>query len=127
LGLDATLHAKCVAGLNVAPYKSKTFSDTHLLAALPSSRISLDYAQSVLFPEAEAGKRVVVCLRAHRFWGLEPGQHYGKQLFAPRCTRGGHMRHGALREQVIAAAQSALGLRAEIPEATPQLQPLPVA
>ncbi|MGA9796334.1 MAG: hypothetical protein WBQ17_12460 [Rhizomicrobium sp.] len=79
-----------VATLNIGAYHSKTFNDHGLLAALPSSRVTLDWAQSVLFPEAEAGKRVVVCMRAARYWGLESGQEYSGTLFAPKVTRSGH-------------------------------------
>lgn len=97
-----------VAILNIGAYHSKTFMDIPLLAALPSSRVSLDWAQHVLFPEAIAGKRVVVCLRAARFWGLREGQCYGKALFAPPVTRSGHMRRGPMREMVIREARAAL-------------------
>lgn len=80
-----------VAVLNIGAYHSKDFTDHGLLAALPSSRVALDWAQSVLFPQAEAGERVVICLRAARYWGLESGQLYKGGLFAPKVTRGGHM------------------------------------
>lgn len=80
------------AFLNIAAYKSRDFNDWAMLAALPSSRVTLDWAQSVLFPQAEAGKRVVVCLRSPRYWGLnesKEGKRFGKSLFAPICTRSG--------------------------------------
>jgi len=63
-----------IAILNIGAYHSKSFADAPLLAALPSSRVSLDWAQTVLFPEAVAGTRVVICLRAARFWGLKEGR-----------------------------------------------------
>jgi len=66
-----------VATLNIGAYKSKTFDDWHMLAALPSSRVGLDWAQSVLFPQAEAGERVVVCLRSPKYWGLKSGKSVG--------------------------------------------------
>lgn len=44
-----------LAFLNMGAYKSKDFNDWPMLAALPSSRVALDWAQSVLFPQAEAG------------------------------------------------------------------------
>jgi hypothetical protein len=47
----------------------------------------LDWAQSVLFTQAERGERVVICMREVNFWGLEAGQRYGKALFAPQTTR----------------------------------------
>ena len=90
-----------VAILNIGAYHSKTFADVPLLAALPSSRVSLDWAQRVLFPQAIAGKRIVICMRAARFWGLKEGKRYGEALFAPPVTRSGHMKHGRMRKIVI--------------------------
>ena len=98
-----------IAVLNIGAYHSKMFADAPLLAALPSSRVSLGWAQDVLFPEAIAGRRVVVCLRAARFWGLKEGERYGLSLFAPPVTRAGHMKHGEMREEVIRAVKRALG------------------
>src|SRR5712691_10488432 len=46
------------------------------LLCLPSSRVSLGWAQDVLFPDAEAGKRIVICMRSAAYWGLEQGQKY---------------------------------------------------
>lgn len=89
-----------VAIANIGAYHSRTFTDHHVLAALPSSRAMLDWAQSVLFPQAERGERMVVCMRAANFWGLEAGQRYGKALFAPQTTRSGHMRRGKMRESI---------------------------
>lgn len=97
-----------IAVLNIGAYHSKTFADAPLLAALPSSRVSIGWAQDVLFPEAIAGRRVVVCLRAARFWGLREGMRYGRALFAPPVTRAGHMKHGEMREEVIRAAKEAI-------------------
>lgn len=95
-----------VAVLNIGAYHSRTFADPGLLAGLPSSRVSLDWAQSVLFDQAEAGQRVVICLRAAKFWGLTPGRKYGRSLYAPSVTRSGHMLHSdPMREAVIRAAQ----------------------
>lgn len=96
-----------VAFLNINAYKSKSFKDWHMLAALPSSRVCLSWAQAVLFPQAEAGKRVVVCLRSASYWGLRPGLSRGG-LFAPEVTRGGHMLHDGIRPAVEAAVVHAL-------------------
>lgn len=90
LGEEDTLRGK-VAVLNIAAYHAAEFKDMSLLAALPSSRMSIAWAQDVLFPQAMAGGRVVICLRSARHWGLEKGEKYGKGLFAPPHTRGGHM------------------------------------
>ena len=97
-----------VAVFNIGAYHSKTFKDVPLLAALPSSRTSIAWAQDVLFPQAITGERVVVCLRAARFWGLEIGSRYGEALFAPYVTMGGHMNRGKMREQVVQAAKAAI-------------------
>jgi hypothetical protein len=99
--------AQKVAILNIGAYHSKTFEAHGLLAALPSSRVALDWAQNVLFRQAEAGERVVICLRAAKYWGLEAGREYSGTLFAPRVTRGGHILHAA-REKIVAAAQRAM-------------------
>jgi hypothetical protein len=89
-----------VAIANIGAYHFKAFTDHHILAALPSSRAMLDWAQAVLFPQAERGERMVVCMRAANFWGLEAGRRYGKSLFAPHTTRGGHMKRGKLRDEI---------------------------
>ncbi len=94
--------------LNIGAYHSKIFADAPLLAALPSSRASIDWAQSVLFPEAIAGRRVVICLRSAHFWGLQNGKRYGKALFAPNTTRSGFMLKNEMREQVIRKVRSVL-------------------
>lgn len=97
-----------VAVLNIGAYHSKIFADEPLLAALPSSRVSIDWAQSVLFPEAIAGRRVVICLRSAQFWGLQQGKRYGKALFAPNTNRSGFMLKNEMREQVILKVRSVL-------------------
>lgn len=102
-----------VAVLNIGAYHSKTFEDKPLLAALPSSRMSLSWAQDVLFPQAVRGERVVVCMRAARFWGLEVGNRYGEALFTPEVVRGGYMKRSELREQVIEAVKAAIAKAAE--------------
>lgn len=96
-----------VAFLNIGAYRSKFFTDHAVLAALPSSRFCLDWAQNLLFPQAEKGERVVVCLRAARWWGLEAGKAYTGNLFAPKVTRGGHMLRTE-RDQIIEAVKQAI-------------------
>jgi hypothetical protein len=97
-----------VAQLNICAYRSKRFKHRSLLAALPSSRASLDWAQKVLFPEAIEGKRVVVCLRAARYWGLKEGKRYGQGLYAPDVTIAGHMERRGLRDEVVRAVKMAV-------------------
>jgi len=108
---EVELRARNIAILNIGAYHSKEMKDVELLAALPSSRVSLDWAQEILFPQAESGERVVICARATKFWGLSQGHDYPGTLFAPPIVRGGHMKHGEYRARVIAAVQSALRKR----------------
>lgn len=103
-GIDYEQARSTVATLNIGAYKSKSFDDWSVLASLPSSRVCLDWAQSVLFPEAEAGKRVVVCLRSPLYWGLGTGEPIGS-LFRPKCNRNAIMLHGEMRERVKVAIQ----------------------
>ncbi len=99
-----------VAILNLGSYHSRTFSGQLALAALPSCRVTLDWAHTVLFPAAMRGERVVVCMRSASSWGLETGQKYGTALFAPPTVRAGHMRRkeegeSAYRDAVIKAVR----------------------
>ena len=105
---DWQKHRDRIAVFNIGAYHSTKFIDHDVLASLPSSRIALDWAQSVLFPEAEAGKRVVICMRAAKYWGLRAGETYGKSLFAPNTTRGGHMLADEQRKIIVRRAQRAL-------------------
>jgi hypothetical protein len=98
-----------IAFLNICAYHSKEFKDWPLLAALPSSRAALEWAQTALFREAIDGSRVVICLRAARYWGLsERDEPYGSCLFAPPVTRSGYMKKGSARERIIALAKERL-------------------
>jgi hypothetical protein len=97
-----------IAIFNIGAYHSKAFTDHDVLASLPSSRVALDWAQSVLFSEAEVGKRVVICMRAANYWGLRVGQRYGVSLFTPVTTRGGHMIKGPMRQRIEKAAREVL-------------------
>lgn len=97
-----------IAVLNIGAYHSEHFQDWHMLTTLPSSRVSLDWTHGELFPQAEAGKKVVVCLRSARLWGLARGERYGHSLFAPQVTPNGLMRHGPMRESATEVVQSAI-------------------
>jgi hypothetical protein len=90
-----------LAVLNIGAYHSKDVKDYASLLALPSSRVSLAWAQDQLFPDAEAGKRIVICLRSAAYWGLETGKRYKGTLFAPPVNRGGHMINGPEKEKII--------------------------
>jgi hypothetical protein len=106
-GENWTLLRSRVAFLNIGAYHSKEVKYTNLLLTLPSSRRTLAWANDVLFPQAIAGERVVICMRSQRLWGLST-ERRGLSLFAPAVTRGGHMHHGRDREDVIAAVKSRL-------------------
>jgi hypothetical protein len=108
--IDLARAATSFAVLNLGAYHSEKFHDHHMLTALPSSRVALDWAHYVLFPAAQAGSRVVICLRASRLWGLGAGEQYGQSLFSPRCTPDGKMHKGALREKIRRAVQAELGI-----------------
>jgi hypothetical protein len=86
---DYEIIRKRVAVLNLGAYHSTNVSSFASLLALPSSRVSLGWAQDVLFPDVEAGKRVVICMRSASYWGLEQGQKYKGTLRAKRKSRGG--------------------------------------
>jgi hypothetical protein len=98
---------KSVAVLELCPYHSRNFRDWHMLAALPSSRFMSDWAQNVLFPQAIAGDRIVICMRSPKYWGLDGGRRYGKSLFAPSVTRGGHLLAKS-REKVLRIVRKTL-------------------
>ena len=98
-----------LAILNLGAYHSKRFEDSHALMALPSSRIALDWAQAVLFPSAERGERVVVCLKKPRAWGLTVGMRYPGTLHAPRTNVAGNMAIGEDCDRVVEAIRDALG------------------
>lgn len=110
LKVDVDKAATKVAILNIGAYHSKDMLDPELLAALPSSRVSLDWAQNVLFPQAIKGERVVICLRSAKFWGLRRGGKPVGQLFAPEVNRAGDMLNGPDREKIISTVQRALNV-----------------
>jgi hypothetical protein len=97
-----------VAILNIGAYHSKTFKDHSVLAALPSSRVSLEWAQSERFPKAEVGKRIVICMRSASYWGLEYGKQYHGCLFAPLVNRGGRLIRNNKRERLIELVRAKL-------------------
>ena len=103
-----------IAFLNIGAYHSVDFQDYAMLSALPSCRASIDWAQTVLFPQGESGQRVIVCLRSASLWGLGKCRKYGKSMFVPPVGRGGYMlRRGenlALCEEVTAAVRAAVGV-----------------
>ena len=97
-----------VAILDINAYHSTSFRDAPLLASLPSSRACLSWAQGVLFPEALAGNRMVICMRARKYWGLGNQLKYGDALYAPPTTRAGYMRQEPVRDEIINRAMEFL-------------------
>jgi len=106
-GIDYSYGRSKFAYLNICPYRSRSFNDWHMLSALPSCRVALDWAQTVLFPQARDRKRVAICLRSARYWGLEPGSSPAGHLFAPKVQRSGTMLHGEMREEICRLVRSA--------------------
>jgi len=100
-----------LAILNIGAYHSKVISDYATLTALPSSRVSLDWAQNVLFPEAERGERIVICMRAAAYWGLKTGESYGQGLFAPAVNRSGYLLKNAENAALIDRVKGRLAAR----------------
>jgi hypothetical protein len=96
------------AVLNIGAYHSKDMKSFASLLALPSSRVSLSWAQDVLFPEAEAGMRVVICMRSAAYWGLDTGRKYDATLFAPPVNRSGHLLKSPDRDSLIAHVRKRL-------------------
>jgi hypothetical protein len=95
-----------VAFLNLMPYRSTDGSeDARMIKLLKSSRLMLEWANDTLFPEARAGKRIVVCLRSARLWNLQTGTQGGEALYAPRVTRGGFMHRGSMRDEIAKAVR----------------------
>jgi hypothetical protein len=106
--LERNLVRERIAVLNIGAYHSRAFHDYPMLAALPSSRVSLEWAQTVLFPLAKDGERVVICLRSPRWWGLDGRERYGQSLFVPRVNEAGSMTIGQLRDSIVTAVRQKL-------------------
>jgi hypothetical protein len=96
------------ATLNIGAYHSTNVRSFASLLTLPSSRVSLSWAQEVLFPEAEAGKRIVICMRAAACWGLDVGRRYEGTLFAPAVNRGGYLIKNEENAQLVALVKDRL-------------------
>jgi len=96
-----------LAILDIGAYHSRNFKDHPFLVSLPSSRRTLDWAQNELFPAAVDRRRLVVCMRAHRYWGLEP-EYVDGYLFGANTVRSGFMKKDKVRDQVLVAAREIL-------------------
>jgi hypothetical protein len=108
-GLSYASAASKVAFVNLIPYRSREGAkDMRMAERLPSSLMVKAWARDTLFPEAEAGKRVVVCLRSARAWGLDPDTQRGQALFVPKFNRAGFMLHGTMREEIGRAVRRAV-------------------
>lgn len=89
-----------IAVLNIGAYHSKNVKSYSSLIALPSSRVALSWAQTVLFPQAIAGTRIVICMRSAEKWGLDINKTYGKSLYVPPVNRSGYMLESALSQSI---------------------------
>jgi hypothetical protein len=98
-----------IAILNIGAYHSTKMESYASMLALPSSRVVLDWSQNHLFPEAEKGNRVVICMRSHAYWGLEAGKKYGGTLLSPKTTRDGLLPRTD-QDAIIRIAQQRLGM-----------------
>jgi len=96
------------ATLNIGAYHSRDVRSFASLLALPSSRVSLSWAQETLFPQAEAGERIVICMRSAAYWGLEVGRLYRGTLFAPHVNRGGHLIKNDENKRLVEIVKSRL-------------------
>jgi len=96
-----------MAILELCAYHSETFKDARLLRLLPSSQVALEWAQTVLFPQARSKQRVVICMRSHKRWGLERNTSDG-WLFVPPVNRSGHLLKD-FRQPIIDAVKKGLG------------------
>lgn len=94
--------------LNIGAYHSKDVKSYSSLLALPSSRVSLTWAQDRLFADAEAGKRVVICMRAAAYWGLDTGRKYPGTLFVPNVNRGGFLINGPEKSAIVKSVRQRL-------------------
>jgi hypothetical protein len=98
-----------IALLNIGAYHSVDVKSFGSLLALPSSRVSLGWAQDVLFPDAEAGKRVVICMRSACWWGLAQGRKYEGGLFAPQVNRSGYLLKNEANDRLVELVQTSSG------------------
>jgi hypothetical protein len=96
------------AVLNIGAYPSKDVKSYASLLALPSSRLSLSWAQDYLFAEAEAERRIVICMRSAAYWGFDTGRNYKGTLFAPEVGRSGHLYKTAANQELIARVRQHL-------------------
>jgi hypothetical protein len=98
-----------MAFLSVVAYHSKKFDGGEWSVELPSSRVSVEWANDVLFERARKKECVVVCAQARKHWiKSEVTGH----LFAPNITYW-NMHHKkpadeAIRTRVMAAIREAL-------------------
>ncbi len=97
-----------IAALNIGAYHSKSVRNYSSLLALPSSRASISWAQNILFPQAESGERIVICMRSATYWGLETGKKYGRHLYAPYVNMAGYLVKNKENEKIIKLVRKTL-------------------
>jgi hypothetical protein len=77
-----------LAVLQIVAYRSRTFTDDHMVGALASSRAMLAAVHEDLLPRARRGEILIACMRSATKWGFRrettvPGVLVGR-------GRGGH-------------------------------------
>jgi hypothetical protein len=61
-----------------------------------------------LFAEAEAGKRIVICMRS-AYWGLDTGRKYAGALFAPAVSRSDNLIGGPEHDSIVEIVKQRIG------------------
>jgi hypothetical protein len=99
-----------IAFVNLAAYRGiETKWDE--VAFLPSTQVMRSWARSVLFRDARTKKRVVVLMRANKWWGIRNGPWTSGFLFAPQTIRSGHlMKSCKVGQAATRAARRVVGL-----------------
>jgi hypothetical protein len=101
-----------IAFFSIVAYHSENFDGGKWSLKLPSSRVSVEWANDVLFEKARRKECVVVCGQAATDWKLNAGVTSEGHLFAPKVTYW-NMHHkqpadDAMRTRVMAAVREAL-------------------
>jgi len=79
-----------VAFVNLTAYRGDE-TKWEEVAFLRSTQVMRNWVRAVLFPEARVRERIVIVMRANRWWGIRNGPWKDGYLFVPRATRSGHI------------------------------------
>lgn len=78
-----------VAIIDLTAYRG-TITAWEEVAFLPSTQIMREWAKRTLFEQAKQKRRVVMVMRANKWWGVPSIPWHSGYLFAPKCTRSGY-------------------------------------